>query len=204
MTLKEYVESEIIPQYDFFDAAHQRDHVQMVIDESFRLSQFYDVDVDMVYTVAAFHDMGLVEGRERHHIVSAEIVRKDSFLNHYFNASQIEIIAQAVEDHRASSQHSPRSIYGKIVAEADRDIVPLKIIRRTIQYGLSHFPTLDKEGHWNRTVEHLNEKYAEGGYLKLYIPQSQNAERLSELRTIICDRIRLRSVFDEIFEQEKE
>ena len=202
MTLKEYIESEILPQYDHFDTSHQRDHALKVIEESMRLARFYDVDLDMVYAIAAFHDTGLVEGRELHHLVSGQMVRKDVFLNRYFEASQVEIMAQAVEDHRASSKHGPRSVYGRIVAEADRDIIPLKIIRRTVQYGLSHYPALNKEGHWARTVEHLDEKYAEGGYLKLYIPQSQNAERLEELRAIIRDISRLRSVFEEIFAQE--
>ena len=39
--------------------------------------------------------------------------------------------ARAAKDHRASSDHEPRDIYGKIVAEADRQIVPETVIRRT-------------------------------------------------------------------------
>jgi uncharacterized protein len=39
---------------------------------------------------------------------------------------------EAVEDHRASSSRQPRSIYGKIVAEADRDIDTHEIFLRAI------------------------------------------------------------------------
>ena len=109
-------------------------------------------------------------------------------------------MAQAVEDHRASSDHEPRSIYGKIVAEADRQIDVETIIRRTVQYGLSHYPDLDKEGQWERTLEHLLEKYAEGGYLRLWIPESLNAARLKELQELIKDRQALREYYDEIYD----
>ena len=112
-------------------------------------------------------------------------------------------MARAVEDHRASSDHEPRSIYGKIVAEADRQIDPETIIRRTVQYGLSHYPGLDREGHWNRMLEHLNEKYAEGGYLRLWIPESDNAAKLAKLRVLIADEARLRLMFDTIYEEIK-
>ena len=198
--LKDYVESGIIPRYASFDLAHREDHVRDVIAEALRLSEYYPVDKDMVYTAAAFHDTGLVEGRERHHLVSGRIIREDKRLPEWFSPDQIEIIAQAAEDHRASGKSAPRSVYGEIIAEADRDIIPMKILRRTVQFGMEHYPELDKEGHWRRFVEHLHEKYYYGGYLKLYIPQSRNAGRLEELRQIIGDEVRLRSIFESLFE----
>ena len=200
--LKEYVESEIIPRYSAFDKAHREDHARSVISEALRLSAFYDVDEDMVYAAAAFHDTGLVEGREIHHLASGKIIREDPRLPEWFTPDQIEMIAQAAEDHRASGTSSPRSIYGKIIAEADRDIIPLKILRRTVQFGMEHYPQLDREAHWRRFLEHLHEKYYYGGYLKLYIPESRNAVSLEELRRMICDEVSLRKAFDELFDQE--
>lgn len=209
--LQKYVESEILPRYQSFDAAHQLDHVQMVIEQSLRLattvtnSQRYHnedgsktvISTDMAYTIAAYHDTGLAEGRETHHVVSARIIREDKKLLQWFTPEQIEVMAEAAEDHRASSKSEPRSIYGRIVAEADRAIDPENIIRRTVQYGLSHYPELDKEGHYRRTLEHMAEKYAEGGYLKLWIPESPNAERLAQLRAIINDGDKMREVFEQ-------
>ena len=81
-------------------------------------------------------------------------------------------------------------------------IVPETIIRRTVQYGLSHYPELDKEGHWQRTLEHLHEKYAEGGYLHLLIPGSPNEAPLARLREIIKDEAHLRRLFETIFDEE--
>lgn len=200
--LKQYIEQEILPRYDSFDAAHRRDHALAVINRSLELCKSFDTDEQMVYTIAAYHDTGLVEGRENHHTASAHIVRQDNNLRRWFCEEQIAIIADATEDHRASAKNEPRSIYGRIVAEADRQIEPHNIIRRTIQYGLTKYPHLDTEGHWARTVEHLEEKYAEGGYLKLWIADSENGRQLTSLRKIIADKTHLRQIFDCIFAEE--
>ena len=201
--LTEYINETIIPRYAQFDTAHRQDHALSVINNSLELARHYDVEINMVYTIAAYHDLGLVAGRERHHIVSAEILKADKQLLKWFDKEQITTMAQAVEDHRASAHHEPRNLYGKIVAEADRDIIPLNIIQRTVQYGLSNYPELSPEEQWQRALEHLIEKYGDGGYLKLLLPESPNAARLAELRRIIKDTETLRAHFNHFFEQER-
>ncbi len=201
-SLVEYVEAEIIPRYDSFDRAHGTDHVRTVIRRSLELAARCEVDTDMVYAIAAYHDTGLVAGRERHHLVSAEILAADSRLARWFSAEQLAVMCDAVEDHRASSKRPPRTIYGRIVAEADRCIDPATVLRRTVQYGLSHCPALDREGHFERCLAHLRKKYAEGGYLRLWIPESDNARKQEELRALIRDEARLRAAFDAVFDQE--
>lgn len=204
--LQQYVEQEILPRYDHHDAAHRRDHAETVINQSLVIARQLNahgdsLDEDMVYTIAAYHDTGLCEGREQHHEASARIIRQDKELLRWFSEEQIEIMADAAEDHRASAKHAPRTIYGRIVAEADRVIVPETIIMRTIQYGLDHYPTLDREAHYERTVQHLREKYGDGGYLQLWFPDSPNAARLQQLRQIINDPTQLRDVFDTLFDK---
>ena len=198
--LQTYVTEEIIPLYNGFDAAHHPDHAESVIRESMALAQHYEVNAAMVFAIAAFHDLGLGEGREHHHEVSAHIIRNTPLLHQWFSAEDIETMADAAEDHRASSKHAPRTIYGRIVAEADRLIDADTVLRRTVQYGLSHYPELNKTQHYERMVAHLHEKYAEGGYLKLWIPESKNAERLAELRSIIKDECKLREIFRQLYE----
>ncbi len=202
--LVRYVEDEIIPRYASFDKAHREDHVCKVIEEAMNMSVHYDVDKNVLYAAAAFHDTGLIDGREVHHLSSGRIIREDPNLRKWFTSEQIETIAQAAEDHRASNGSEPRSIYGKIVAEADRDIEPMRILRRTVQYGMEHYPELDKEGHWQRLLDHLAEKYDYGGYLKLYIPESRNAAGLQTLRDIIHDPKRLRNIFETLFNEERQ
>lgn len=202
-TLKEYIESEIIPRYDNFDGAHKRDHVRSVIRQSQELSKYYDVNPEILYAAAAYHDLGLCEGREKHHLVSGRIIREDKTLLNWFSVEEIEVIAEAAEDHRASNETPPRSIYGKIIAESDRLIDPETVIRRTVQYGFAHYPQMNRGQMWERTLTHLQKKYGYGGYLKLWIPESLNACRLEELRKIIADEKRLRSMFDRFYDEEQ-
>lgn len=194
--LIDYIENHILPRYEGYDAAHRRDHIEGVIERSLSLAAHYEVEEDMVYAIAAYHDLGLVEGRELHHISSGRMMSEDGELCRWFSPEQIDIMREAIEDHRASAERPPRTIYGMIVAEADRQIVPEVVIRRTVQYGLSHYPSLSKEQHWERFVGHLSEKYDYGGYLKLYIPHSDNATRLEELRRIIAQPRQLREAFE--------
>ena len=200
--LIDYIETEILPRYDAFDKAHNRTHAHTVISQSLKLAQHYDVSPAMVYTIAAFHDTGLAEGREQHHTASARIIREDKRLKELFTDKEIEIIADAVEDHRASCSKPPRTIYGKIVAEADRIIDSTTIMARTIQYGLSNYPALTKEEHIERAVAHIKEKYGEGGYLKLWIPQSENAARLQDFRALISNGPLLVESLRQIYDEE--
>ncbi len=193
--LKEYVETEILPRHMQYDSAHRPDHIRRVIARSMMLQPSA-----MTYATAAMHDIGICEGREVHHLASGRIIRADRNLRRWFTEEEIETIAQAAEDHRASATTKPRSLLGCIISEADRDIEPETIVRRTVEYGLSHFPALDREGHWQRTLEHLHEKYAEGGYLKLWMDDSPNAAPLAELRALIKDETRLRKLFLEIIQ----
>lgn len=201
--LKTYIEQHILPIYQGFDTAHRRDHADKVIRESLVLAKDYDVNEDMVYAIAAYHDTGLTKDRKTHHLVSGQIVRADMNLRQWFDEEQIETMAQAVEDHRASADHAPRSIYGRIVAEADRNIDPLVILTRTVQYGLSHYPELNKAGHIERTLQHLDEKYSPHGYLKLWIPGSKNEQKLHELWSMMEDSERLKGMIEDIYNKEK-
>lgn len=191
-----YIEKQIIPRYDGFDAAHQRDHVMMVIRQSFDIAEHLDVNPDMVYVIAAYHDTGLCEGRERHHEVSAQIIKADENLRRWFTEEQIQTMADAAEDHRASAKHEPRTIYGRIVAEADRFIDPETIVKRTIQYGLDHYPELSKDQQYDRMMQHLHEKYGRNGYLKLWFSESPNTARLEKLRQMIDNEETIKEIFE--------
>ena len=199
--IREFVEREIVPRYDGFDAGHGRDHVQTVISQALSLAQYYpEVDRCMLLVAAAYHDLGLAFGRELHHIHSARIVREDERLRQWLNEDEINTIADAAEDHRASSDHEPRTIYGRIVAEADRIIDGETIVRRALQYGLKHEPGLDREGQYRRLMEHMREKYDYGGYLQLWIPESDNAKQLEAFRQTLANEEAFRRLFDTIYD----
>ncbi len=201
--LTEYLATEILPRYHAFDRAHGVDHALSVMARSLTLAAQLDADPATALTVAAYHDTGLAGGRERHHLDSGRILAEDPALRNWFDEERLTTMREAAEDHRASADRAPRSLYGRIVAEADRQIDPATILRRTVQYGLAHTPQLDREGQWARCVDHLARKYGEGGYLRLWIDGSNNARRLAELRALLGERERLRALFDRIYEEER-
>ena len=202
LDLMEFVETQILPQYAQFDKAHNISHANKVIRSSLELARRMGADLDMAYVVAAYHDLGLSGPRAVHHITSGKILLQDARLKRWFSPEQLLMMKEAVEDHRASASRAPRSIYGKIVAEADRDIHPETVIRRTIQFGLSNYPQLDREGHWQRFMQHMDEKYSVNGYIRLWIQGSENERNLNELRSLIANPPLMRRYFDRIIEEE--
>ena len=202
LDLVEFIETQILPRYAEFDRAHNLEHVTHVIRKSLELVKSTGADINMVYTIAAYHDLGMSGHRADHHLRGGKILAADARLKKWFSPEQLKIMKEAVEDHRASASRAPRSIYGKIVAEADRDIDSDTVFRRTIQYGLSNYPELDREGHWKRFQEHMQSKYSKDGYIKLWIPNSPNAQRLNALRNIIAQPEQLRKEFERLFDDE--
>ena len=225
--LKHYIDLNILPYYDTFDRGHNRQHADKVIAESLTLCRDLELQPStlhgladssgqggdmnsqpsalnplMVYAVAAYHDLGLRIDREHHHLNSGKYIREDKELLRWFSPEQIETMAQAAEDHRASRKEPPRSIYGCIVAEADRDIDPVTILRRTVQFSLRHYPGYTKEQHLQRAYDHMLEKYAEGGYLHLWMHSTRNEQGLADLRRIIHNKDQLLQLCSQLYDEE--
>lgn len=199
LDLMEFIEQNILPKYNAFDKAHNLTHVNRVIKNSLALAEKTGADINMAYAIAAYHDLGLEGPRAIHHISSGKIVMADRRLRRWFSENKIKVMKEAVEDHRASASHAPRSIYGKIVAEADRDLDPTTVFTRAIEYGLDHYPGKSYEEQWQRFVQHMTEKYSNSGYIKLWISDSPNEARLKEIRETINNTELLKTVFDNIY-----
>lgn len=139
LDIMNFVEQQILPRYNAFGRSHGLAHVQRVIRSSLELADMLGADIDMAYVIAAYHDLGMEGPRAIHHITGGKILAADARLKKWFSPEQIKIMREAVEDHRASSSRMPRSIYGKIVAEADRDLDPEVVFTRAIAFGLEHY-----------------------------------------------------------------
>lgn len=202
LELMEFVEKQILPRYAEFGRSHGLGHVQRVIKNSLELARLTGADINMCYAIAAYHDLGMSGPRAIHHITGGKILTADARLKKWFSPEQIKIMKEAIEDHRASASHSPRSLYGKIVAEADRDLDPETVFRRAVQYGLEKEPTLDRTGQWNRFQNHMQEKYSRAGYIRLWVHNSPNQERLSAIQSIIEDAEELHRWFDKLYNEE--
>ncbi|WP_068855049.1 HD domain-containing protein [Leyella lascolaii] len=199
LDLMEFVEKNILPRYAAFDKAHNLTHINRVISRSLELASKIGADADMAYAIAAYHDLGLEGPRAVHHLTSGKILAADQRLQKWFTNEQLKIMKEAVEDHRASTSHTPRSLYGKIVAEADRDLEPSIVFRRTIEYGIDHYPEKNKEEQWQRFLSHMDNKYSSHGYIRLWLPNSPNEQNLKRIRELISAPQLLREEFDRIY-----
>ena len=186
LDLMAFVEQQILPRYNAFGKSHGLGHVQRVIKNALTLVPATGTNPNMVYVSAAYHDLGMEGPRAIHHITSGKILR---------------IMKEAVEDHRASSSRVPRSIYGKIVAEADRELDSNIVFSRAVLYGLENYPEKNKDEQWKRFYNHINEKYGRKGYIRLWIPNSPNAKKLEFIRELIDQQVDLRKVFDKLYNE---
>lgn len=187
--LVEYIEKEIFPLYDRNEFAHGISHIKTVIRRSLELASRYDVDLNIVYTVAAYHDLGHFVDRKRHEIISAEMFMEDENIKKWFNNDQRTIIKEAIEDHRASCNHEPRTIYGKIVSTADRTIIDIDdTIKRSYSYGKKNYIGLSEEGQVEMVYQHLLEKYGENGYAKVCLEDKEYDEAVGKLRQALSNK----------------
>lgn len=173
--LKEYIRLQIKPLYKQFDKGHNISHFNFVTSNCVNygkklISQGFDIDLDIAYVVGAFHDIGIIKGRENHALCSGEFVRNDAVLKKFYNEKTIEMIAQAVEDHSSHLTYEPRNIYGKIVADADRNNSVYLVFSRPIKYGLKNEPkSWTKQQHLERAYKFVQQKFGENGYVKYWL-----------------------------------
>lgn len=175
--LIEYIEKNILPEYDKNEPGHGRNHIQDVIKRMFELMEGREVNHDMAYTIAAFHDIGHHIDRENHEKVSAEIFMKDEVVKKWFSEEERKCIKEAIEDHRASSNKEPRSIYGKLIASADKGIVSINVNGMRAYYGaIERNPGITREQAKQVAYEHLVNKYGKKGYAHMYITDDKFEE----------------------------
>ena len=188
--LKKYIEDNVFPEYDKNEVGHGINHIKDVINRSFELVKENDLDVnlDMVYVIASYHDIGHHIDSANHEKVSADIMSKDNNLKRFFNLSELKIIKEAIEDHRSSSKTDPRSIYGKIVSSADRNNTVEHCLSRTYTYGKRLNPKATDEELFNRAYDVLQEKFGINGYAKYYFKDSKYEKFLEELRELLEDK----------------
>ena len=110
LDLMEYVETSILPQYAQFDRAHNLEHVTRVIRNAMELVRTTGADINMVYVIAAYHDLGMSGPRAIHHLTSGKILAADARLKRWFSPQQIKIMREAVEDHRAHDRSMEKSL----------------------------------------------------------------------------------------------
>lgn len=185
--LKKYIEKFVLPEYNKNEKGHGIEHINYVIRRSFELVEQNEINVDsnMVYVIAAYHDIGHHIDPKKHEKVSADIMSKDKNLKNFFYDKELVIIQEAIEDHRASSNHEPRSIYGKIVSSADRNNTVEQCLERSYYYGKRLEPNATDKELCKRAFKHLNSKFGINGYAKFYLKDKEYEKFLTDIREIL-------------------
>ena len=186
--LKRYIEQNIFPRYKLNDKGHQIEHINYVINRCYKLSKNMDIDNNMLYVIAAYHDIGYYVDYKNHEIVSAQIMYNDTNLNNFFNDKNLIIMKEAIEDHRASLNREPRSIYGKILSSADRNIDVDDSLKRIYLYSITHFNKLSEEETIEECYKHTLEKFGNGGYANFFVEDMEYNNYLKELRNLLNNK----------------
>lgn len=197
--LKKYLKEEILPIYQKNDWAHQSWHIYEVIERSLRLAKNLEVNINMVYTIAIFHDIACHEGRKNHEINSSLFLERDKNLKKWFTDSEIKTMAMAIVDHRASLEYPPRSIYGQIISTADRFTTIKGILRSTLLYSLEFYKELTVDEMFERSYEYIERKYGPHGYSKIYLPSEEYENFLKEVIYYLEHKQELKKIFYEVY-----
>ena len=199
--IKKYIEEHIFPSYEKNDLGHNLDHIKYVIERSFKFADTIpNINYDMVYVIAAYHDIGHYVDAKNHEKISSEMLLHDENLKRFFTEEEINIMAEAVYDHRASIEYEPRSIYGKIVSSADRNVSLESPIKRTYQYNLVHYPNASIDEIIELSRNHLFEKFGKKGYAskKMYFKDDDYEKFIDDIDSLTRNKNEFRKLYIKI------
>lgn len=191
--LYDYLNKKILPEYNNNIGGHDVEHINYVTKRCFELIDEFmlDVNFNMIYTIAIFHDIGYHENPDEHEKVSAKIYMSDEYVKKFFTDEENKIIYEAIVDHRASLEYEARSIYGKIVSSADREISVENMLIRSLKYQkdkhILENPTL------NEVIEYsfkkLSSKYGKNnGYAKMYFKDKKYLDYIEKINILLDNK----------------
>jgi len=205
--LEKYIKTQILPKYNENDNGHGIDHIIYVINRSLKFAkEIPNINYDMVYTIAAYHDIGHSIDAKNHEKVSSELLLKDEKLKKFFADEEILTMSDAVYDHRASLEYEPRNIYGKIVSSADRNTLVEVPFRRTYEYRKKHFVSATLKQIIDESYDHLLNKFGKKGYAteKMYFEDLEYKTFLEDLGKLLENRSEFDKQYIKINGLEKE
>lgn len=198
-----YLNNKIKPRYENHDKAHNTQHLYEVLDRALMLGKKYGVEEKYIYPSVFYHDLGLDKGRDNHEKRSAEYLRSDKNLYKWFDNEEIELMSQAVEDHRASSKNIPRSLLGKIISDADRIMIPERVIQRSLRFNRENYPYISNKDLIEGVYQYLNNKYGKNSYSRLYLPYQPNINEQTKLKRLLQGKKEFEKLALKIIKEEK-
>lgn len=195
-SMKNYIEKNILPLYEKNDSGHGIEHIRYVTERCFKFAeQFENINPDMLYAIASFHDIAHHIDKKNHETLSAKMFYENEDMKAFFSENERLIIKEAIEDHRASANRLPRSDYGKIISSADRSTDVEDFLIRTHAYTLKHQPDCSENEMIERAYRHTLEKYGNKGYAKHYVEDKEYNEFRKKINLLLGDR----NLFEETY-----
>lgn len=119
--IKEYViehseeyKNNSIDHYDFWC-----EHIKYVYEESIKLAQYYNADIEIVSLGALLHDIALIDkvGDKGEHHINGEKLAREILKKYNYDKDKLERVLKCVYNHRSSK--NANSIEEVCVADAD-------------------------------------------------------------------------------------
>lgn len=163
-----YIDENIFVKYEKF-YSHGMIHVHNVIRNVLMLADYYGLDKNMCYAMASYHDIGLSKDRDNHEKESGKMFIEDSKMKEFFSPKELIIVKEAIEDHRGSRKEEPRSIYGKVLSDSDRDFDLYLLAKRQLATSIKNYPELHTaEEHFERCYQYISKRINETGHFNLW------------------------------------
>ena len=201
--VKRYVEGVIFPQYAKNDQGHGIVHIKEVIRRSFALKDTLKLDLDdnMIYAIAACHDLGKYEEKkdgEKHSIIAARRFINDKTMPKFFYDDERTIIKEAIEDHSSSLAQPPRSKYGELVSSADRNTRIEIVFIRSFFVGKARTPEMTVEEFLDFTFKRLSKRYGEENPENMFLEDETYRVFLNEMRTLLQNEVEFKNKYCEV------
>ena len=201
--LKRYVETQLFPQYAKNDQGHGILHILEVVRRSFVLNKALNLNLDpnMIYVIAASHDLGKYEehetGEKHAKIAGRRFIQNGNFAR-FFTDDQRETIKEAIEDHSSSLEDMPRSDYGKLVSSADRNTSIEMVFIRSFFVGKRKNPDQNMEDYLEFTLNRLRKRYSIEDSENMFFADDDYETFLKDMRELLKDGEKFKDLYCEI------
>lgn len=204
--LKMYIQEKILPEYELNDKGHNIEHIKIVLSRAYELSEGYELDYNMLYTIVCFHDIACHIDRKTHEILSADRLYSDINLKEFFNDEKMKVMKEAIEDHRASLEYIPRNIYGKILSSADRKFGVDNYLKSSMGFTIKKHPEMPDKDVIEDSYQFAIKKFGKDGYAvtKMYVKDEKYENFLNELQYLIENKEEYISRAEKILKEVKE
>lgn len=198
--LKRYIQEQIFPQYEINDKAHGIVHIREVIRRLFALNDTFKLDLnhDLIYAIAAYHDLGKHENHEIHEKIAANRFFSDNNMKDFFTDEQRLTIKEAIEDHRSSKEEMPRSIYGKLISSADRNTRIEIVFIRSFFVAQERMPEANIEQYLDYTIKRLSKKYSEENPENMFFEDEAYKVFIADMRALLKNEDEFKNRYCEV------